>query len=143
LELFRGEKLRNGGQYKYVWRPAKFDLYVFGEQLWSLSLQESQLSDEALLYEFLEAIDKERKRAESLKAKYESPAEKAERRRTQLPEEVRIFVWRRDEGKCVLCGSNEDLEFDHIIPFSKGGSNTERNIQLLCAKCNRTKSAKI
>lgn len=52
-------------------------------------------------------------------------------------------VWRRDEGKCVECGSNEKLEFDHIIPFSKGGSNTYRNIQLLCESCNRSKSDKI
>ena len=41
------------------------------------------------------------------------------------------------------CESNENLEFDHIIPVSKGGANTYRNIQLLCEPCNRTKSAKI
>ena len=43
----------------------------------------------------------------------------------------------------MKCGSNKDLEFDHIIPFSKGGSNTERNLQLLCEKCNRQKSGSI
>lgn len=37
----------------------------------------------------------------------------------------------------------ENLEFDHIIPHSKGGANTYRNIQLLCEPCNRSKSAKI
>ena len=63
--------------------------------------------------------------------------------REPIPEQVRFSVWRRDEGKCIQCGSNKGLEFDHIIPFSKGGSNTERNLQLLCEKCNRTKSAKI
>ena len=56
---------------------------------------------------------------------------------------VKQYVWRRDEGKCTECGSNEKLEYDHIIPVAKGGSNTERNIQLLCEACNRQKSANI
>lgn len=56
-----------------------------------------------------------------------------------IPASVKIAVWRRDGGKCVECGSKEKLEYDHIIPLSKGGSNTERNIQLLCEKCNRKK----
>jgi hypothetical protein len=63
--------------------------------------------------------------------------------REQIPEEVRIYVWRRDNGRCVKCNGDKDLEFDHIIPISEGGSNTERNIQLLCAKCNKEKSNKI
>lgn len=53
--------------------------------------------------------------------------------------EVRREVWRRDQGRCVQCGSQLNLEFDHIIPVSKGGSNTSRNIQLLCENCNREK----
>ena len=61
----------------------------------------------------------------------------------QIPKAVKISVWRRDYGKCVECNSNEKIEYDHIIPVSKGGSNTERNIQLLCEKCNRKKAAKI
>ena len=60
-----------------------------------------------------------------------------------ISEKVKDAVWRRDEGKCTKCGSNENLEFDHIIPHSKGGSNTKRNIQLLCEICNRQKSDKI
>ncbi len=57
--------------------------------------------------------------------------------------EVKREVWRRDQGRCVQCGSQEKLEYDHIIPVSKGGSNTERNVQLLCEKCNREKAARI
>ena len=60
-----------------------------------------------------------------------------------IPTSVRREVWRRDGGKCSKCGSRENLEFDHIVPVSKGGSNTARNIELLCEKCNRTKSDKI
>jgi|WetSurMetagenome_2_1015567.scaffolds.fasta_scaffold130449_1 hypothetical protein len=63
--------------------------------------------------------------------------------REPIPESIRFIVWRRDEGKCVRCGSQNNLEFDHIIPVSKGGSNTERNVQLLCETCNREKSNRI
>ncbi len=65
------------------------------------------------------------------------------RKREPIPQEVQDKVWNRDGGACVKCGSKENLEFDHIIPFSKGGSNTYRNLQLLCQKCNREKSNKI
>lgn len=61
--------------------------------------------------------------------------------REPIPENVRLFVWQRDKGQCVRCGSRERLEFDHIIPVVAGGSNTERNIQLLCESCNRSKSS--
>lgn len=64
-------------------------------------------------------------------------------RRERIPDAVRLFVWQRDQGKCVRCGSTTKLEFDHIIPLAKGGSNTDRNIQLLCELCNRTKGTSI
>ena len=63
--------------------------------------------------------------------------------RESIPEEVRLFVWRRDNGQCVRCGSRERLEFDHIIPVIAGGSYTERNVQLLCESCNRSKGATV
>lgn len=61
----------------------------------------------------------------------------------RISQKIKDLVWNRDKGKCVYCGSKMSLEFDHIIPFSKGGSNTYRNLQLLCEKCNRKKYNKI
>lgn len=63
--------------------------------------------------------------------------------RERISDEVKMYVWKRDNGKCVMCGSQDKLEFDHIIPLSMGGSNTARNIQLLCERCNRSKGANI
>jgi len=61
-----------------------------------------------------------------------------------IPTEVKVEVWRRDKGRCVLCGSAKHLHYDHHIPFSKGGASvTAQNIRLLCAKCNLSKGAKI
>ncbi len=63
--------------------------------------------------------------------------------RTRIPDDVRLAVWVRDGGRCVRCGGTQDLEFDHIIPVSKGGSNSERNVQILCGQCNRSKGGSI
>ena len=63
--------------------------------------------------------------------------------RESIPTEVKVAVWQRDKERCVNCFSNSNLEFDHIIPISKGGANSIKNIQLLCRNCNRTKSNKI
>jgi 5-methylcytosine-specific restriction endonuclease McrA len=49
--------------------------------------------------------------------------------------------WRATES--AKCGSREYLEYDHIVPLSKGGSNTARNVELLCEKCNRSKGGNI
>jgi len=102
------------------------------------------LSKEQISLLILEHYDNERKQFERLKNLYSvSRDEQAGYKRPSIPEQIRIEVWRRDEGKCVQCGSKEKLEYDHIIPISKGGSNTARNIQLLCETCNRSKGAKI
>jgi hypothetical protein len=65
--------------------------------------------------------------------------ETKETKREAISAEDKRFVWKRDDGRCVKCGSQNRLEFDHIIPVSKGGSNTARNLQLLCESCNRRK----
>lgn len=42
-------------------------------------------------------------------------------------------------GKCAFCGSVYKLEVDHMVPWSKGGTHDEANLQCLCKKCNRKK----
>ncbi len=61
-----------------------------------------------------------------------------------IPTHVKLEVWARDKGKCVICGAKDELHFDHIVPYSKGGTSMKaQNIQLLCARHNLTKSSNI
>lgn len=64
--------------------------------------------------------------------------------RRLIPTAVKLAVWKRDRGQCVICGSRQNLHFDHIIPHSRGGSSsTVENIQLLCAAHNLAKHDRI
>lgn len=61
-----------------------------------------------------------------------------------IPASVKLEVWKRDKGRCIICGSKDNLHFDHIIPYSKGGSSlVAENVQLLCARHNLAKRNKI
>lgn len=62
---------------------------------------------------------------------------------SRIPSDIKKLVWERADGRCENCNSKWHLEFDHIIPVSKGGSNSENNVQVLCRKCNRKKRDKI
>jgi len=61
-----------------------------------------------------------------------------------IPSEVKLEVWQRDRSRCVKCGAGDNLHFDHVLPYSKGGTSLlARNIQILCARHNLEKSARI
>jgi hypothetical protein len=64
-------------------------------------------------------------------------------RSRHIPDHVRVEVWQRDGGGCVRCGAQDYLEFDHVIPFSRGGSNSTENVQLLCRRCNLAKGGEL
>lgn len=61
-----------------------------------------------------------------------------------IPSAVKLEVWKRDGGKCTKCGATDNLHFDHILPFSLGGTSLlAANIQLLCARHNLAKHDRI
>lgn len=94
----------------------------------------------ALVLERLSQRERRVKRAVALMEQGETSVEAA---RAAIPDDIKAFVWNRDGGRCVRCGSQERLEFDHVIPVSLGGSSTARNLQVLCEACNRGKGASI
>jgi hypothetical protein len=99
-------------------------------------------SDENLLLRIKHTVLREEKIITRIRKEieaFENLDKAVSARRERIPESVRLFVWQRNEGKCVKYASRESLKFDHIIPLALGGSNTERNIQLLCERRNREK----
>jgi len=61
-----------------------------------------------------------------------------------IPSSVKLEVWTRDMGRCTKCGATSALHFDHIIPYSKGGSSKDpKNIQILCGRHNLEKHDRI
>jgi len=157
IDFLVDQRIRNGlkaalsGERPFRWPVSAsfteridYDPMLFCRQFWKLTKEEEHYDDEQLRLVFLECVDKERQKFERLKSKFNGLSGAAAKpKREAIPEAVRVYVWRRDEGKCVKCGSQERLEYDHIIPVSLGGSCTERNIQLLCEPCNRQKSDSI
>jgi hypothetical protein len=62
----------------------------------------------------------------------------------QIPTWVKQYVFKRDKGRCVECGAEDKLHFDHDLPFSKGGASANpSNVKLLCARHNLSKGARI
>ncbi|AWN22473.1 hypothetical protein DKM44_03835 [Deinococcus irradiatisoli] len=56
-----------------------------------------------------------------------------------IPKVVRMTVIQRDLQRCVHCASASSLEFDYLVPPTKGGAAVLGNLQLLCASCMRLK----
>jgi hypothetical protein len=102
--------------------------------------------DDGLTREDVEALVHERRRRkqrqlERAHAVMAADALPRQPRRDVIPREVRLAVFERDGGRCVECGSRFDLQYDHVIPVARGGSNTVANLQILCAPCNQAKGA--
>ncbi|PKP20371.1 MAG: hypothetical protein CVU05_09310 [Bacteroidetes bacterium HGW-Bacteroidetes-21] len=117
-----------------------FYLMYLDAELDNSEEKEMQYLTEIFGVEYMAMCDIKRK---VLNDKYQQTIEKEMQRNRHIPERILITVFERDKGRCVLCGSTDSIEYDHIIPFSKGGSNDSENIRVLCRKCNRKKSNNI
>ncbi|MCZ8373099.1 HNH endonuclease signature motif containing protein [Phocaeicola sp. KGMB11183] len=150
--------------YEYMYRSSQKQVEDFSDVLEinyspeAISQYENQMEQQRLEAEALH----EREKIEEIKEKLLRKKRKQElekialqelmdegeifpeaNKRPPIPKEVVDAVWNRDGGRCVYCGSTENLHLDHIIPFSKGGDTSVENLQLLCQKCNLQKSNKI
>jgi hypothetical protein len=118
------------------------------EYIKNQQIENDRLEKEAIKQQLIEKERKKRLHKEALAELIEAGEifnyfTNREGKRESIPQDVMDKVWNRDGGKCAKCGSQENLEFDHIIPFSKGGATTYRNMQLLCKKCNIDKTNNI
>ena len=63
-----------------------------------------------------------------------------------VPRDVALRVARRDNYTCQMCGRSlrdDEIEFHHKIPYSKGGSTEEDNLEVACSDCNRVQGPEI
>lgn len=73
-----------------------------------------------------------------------SPVRSDATRRRVIPTQIKLEVWKRDGGRCVVCGAADELHFDHVVPYSRGGTSVvAENVQLLCARHNIEKRDRI
>jgi hypothetical protein len=94
----------------------------------------------ALVYERERRRDRQLERARAVMTTESLPRQP---RREVIPREVKLAVFERDGGRCVECGSNFEIQYDHVIPVTRGGANTVANLQILCATCNQQKGASL
>jgi nitrate reductase cytochrome c-type subunit len=122
--------------------PLKFERFTARETAESLKKEKEELME-------LEAWEKERRtkekiiRLRKMRENVEAGDYIPDTSREHVPRDIASYVMSRDKGRCLSCGSQENLHFDHIIPVSKGGATTAENLQILCMDCNIKKSAHI
>ena len=77
---------------------------------------------------------------------FEKRNESKKQERSKMTLKLRFYVMKRDLFCCQLCGKTakeSPLEVDHIVPISKDGETTLKNLQTTCFECNRGKGTEI
>lgn len=91
-------------------------------------------------FSFWRGVDPASKLAASMKRR---PGKSEIKTRPKIPAALRRSILERDGFSCQHCAATEKLCVDHIVPWSKGGSDDPTNLQILCAPCNSRKGDKM
>lgn len=78
--------------------------------------------------------------------RYQSKRKRGKSRKIEDRWHTKELLYQRQDGQCVGCFKRFQrcaLTFDHVHPFSKGGPNALKNLQLLCVKCNVAKGDQV
>ncbi len=120
--------LKTKGEIFYEKHKEKIDLRR-SECLKFQQIENDRLEKEEFKKQMIEKERKKRLHKEALQELIESgdifnSYTDKNGKREIIPQDVMDKVWNRDGGRCVNCGIQENLEFDHIIPISKGGATS-------------------
>jgi 5-methylcytosine-specific restriction endonuclease McrA len=72
----------------------------------------------------------------NLKKNNEDEREEVKQQSRYINKQTKYNVYKNANGKCQLCGSTKNLQYDHLNPHAKGGNNKQSNLRLLCSNCN-------
>lgn len=130
------------GQHQYPRLTAKIEGKRYWQYRGKFYVESDRLNPDqvyALITTREQRKNQQIERAQATMAMGFEPRNSAKRKR--IPDDIKQYVWVRDGGQCQSCGATVELQFDHIIPISMGGSSNVENLQVLCGPCNRSKAA--
>jgi hypothetical protein len=116
------------------------ELKILLERAKSLTVRGDRLTPQeilkAALQGYIDQKTKEKKEALSYETNTNDQEMQTPSASRYIGKKLEAFVWHRDQGKCTECGATQNLEIDHLKPFSHFGSHSAQNLRLLCRAHN-------